>query len=328
MSCLSVNLAIDQLSDFEAGVGRAEFERDGCALLEGFFAPHRIDRAGSAVQALLAQRPQEVVADSLQTGRRTFWSQAEHPESRHFRFNDLYLMSAEIRDLALDPDLAAVLSEQLGEPPVLCGSHNFEKGSSQPKRIDSLYMTPRTPHRLITAWVALEDVHPDSGPLAYFPGSHRIPLYTFNDGSHHATRDEILDWFDYIDVQLRLRGLRERRLLARKGDVFIGHADLVHGGSPIADFGRTCRCLVCHYFGAADCNERGLDIVPSNGGYWLARLRAPVFVDPAAFGPGFPFPEESYLRRYPDVREAVEANLCPSGEHHYRIYGFEEGRGV
>ena len=168
-------------------------------------------------------------------------------------------------------------------------------------------MTPRTPHSLVTAWVALEDVHPDAGPPVYYPGSHKIPLYTFNDGSHHASRDEIVDWFDYIDVQLRLRGLRGRKLMARKGDVLIWHSDLVHGGSPIADFSRTCASVACHYFSASDCVERGMDIEPLNGGYWLRRLQPPVIVDPAAFGPGFPFPEESYLRRYPDVREAVGA---------------------
>ena len=49
---------------------------------------------------------------------------------------------------------------------------------------------------------------------------------------------------------------------------------------------------------------------------------------PSVFGPGFPFPEESYLGRYPDVRKAVAAGLCPSGDFHYRNYGFGGGRGV
>jgi hypothetical protein len=319
---------MNQLSDAEAGVGHSEFERDGCAFMEGFFAPYRIDRALSTLRRVLRERPQEVVADCLQSGRRSFWAQAAHPETRHFKFHDLHLLGEEIRDLALDAGLAAILGDLLGDAAVLCSSLSFEKGSSQPKHIDSLYMTPRTPHSLVTAWVALEDVHPDAGPLVYYPGSHKIPLYTFNDGSHHATRDEIVDWFDYIDVQLRLRGLRGRKLLARKGDVLIWHSDLVHGGSPIADFRRTCASVACHYFSAIDCVERGMDIEPLNGGYWLKRLRPPVIVDPAAFGPGFPFPEESYLRRYPDVREAVASSLCTSGESHYRIYGFNEGRGV
>jgi ectoine hydroxylase-related dioxygenase (phytanoyl-CoA dioxygenase family) len=323
-----VNLTLNHASGIAVGTGPSQFEKDGYTVLEGYFAPAQIDRAAAAVRRVLAEKPRQVVVDSLRTGARTFWAHASEASTRQFKFNDLYLMCNEVRDLALEPGLCAILGELLREPAVLCNSLNFEKGSSQPKHIDSLYMTPRTPHALIAVWIAFEDVHPDSGPLAYYPGSHRIPLYTFNDGTHHASRDEIVDWFDYIDVQLRLRGMRERKLLARKGDVFIWHADLVHGGSPIADDRRTRSSLVCHYFGEADCVEKGMDLVPMNGAFWMRRQQQPVKVDPALFGGSFPFPEERYLERYPDVHAAVTMGQFPSGETHYRNFGFAEGRGV
>jgi phytanoyl-CoA hydroxylase len=323
-----VNLAINHISELEAGVSQSQFEREGYAALEGFFSPGQIDRATSAIRRLLSEKANEVVVDSLKTGQRTFWAQAANPETRHFKFNDLYLMSAEIRGLALDFGLTSILADLLGDPAVLCNSFNFEKGSSQPIHIDSLRMTPRTPHSLIAMWIALEDVHPDAGPLIYYPGSHKIPLYTFNDGTHHLAREEAGDWFDYIDVQIRLRGLKERTFMAKKGDVLIWHADLVHGGSPIADHGLSRSSLVCHYYGETDCIERGMDIVPMHAGYWTRRLPQPVPADPGAFGPQCPFPEETYLARHPDVREAVEAMLWPSGESHYREVGFSEGRGV
>jgi phytanoyl-CoA hydroxylase len=323
-----VNLAINHISELEAGVGRSQFQRDGFAALEGYFSPGQIDRASLAVRHLLNERASEVVVESLQTGQRTFWAQAANRATRHFKFNDLYLMSGEIRGLALDFGLTSILADLLGDPAVLCNSLNFEKGSSQPIHIDSLYLTPRTPHSLIATWIALEDVHPDAGPLVYYPGSHKIPLYTFNDGTHHASREESADWFDYIDVQIRLRGLKEKTFLAKKGDVFIWHSDLVHGGSPIVDHGLTRSSLVCHYFGETDSIERGMDIIPMHAGYWMKRLPLAVSAEPSSFGSGCPFPEETYLRRHPDVQEAVEAGLWPSGESHYRGMGFSEGRGV
>ncbi len=323
-----MNLVLNRTSEAETGVGASQFERDGYLVLEGHFRPQQIDRAAAAIRRLVREKPAEIVVDCLQTGRRSFWAQAAHPEARHYKFNDLYLMSEEVRDLALEADLTAILGDLLGEPAVLFNSLNYEKGSSQPRHIDSLYLAPRTPHSLVAAWVALEDVHPASGPLVYYPGSHKIPLYTFNDGSHRLSRDEIFDWLDYIDVQIRLRGLRKKSFLARKGDVFISHADLVHGGCPIEDPKRSCNSLVNHYYGKADCMDRGLDIVPKHGAYWMRRLRQPVKVEPHSFGPACPFPEETYLMRHPDVREAVEAKLCPSGEYHYRNHGFWEGRGV
>ena len=161
--------------------------------------------------------------------------------------------------------------------------------------------------------------------MATLEGADHSAVY---DGTHHASPDEEADWFDYVDVQIRLRGLRERKFMARKGDVLIWHADLVHGGSPVRDLGRTRSSMVCHYFGESDCRERDMDLVAMNGGHWLRRPRKAVRVDPAAFGPAFPFPEESYLARHPDVREAVESGRCPSGESHYRDLGFGEGRGV
>ncbi|HMD62303.1 MAG TPA: phytanoyl-CoA dioxygenase family protein [Opitutaceae bacterium] len=319
---------MNQTSEIDVGAGLSQFERDGYLVLDGCFAPEQVDRAATAMRGLLDERPNEVVVDSVETGRRTFWSHADRRGTRRFEFNDLYLLCEEIRDLALDPELASVLEGLLGEPAVLFNSLNSQRGSSKHMHIDSLYLTPRTPHSLVSAWIAFEDVHPDAGPLFFYPGSHRIPLYRFNDGTHHATREEEADWFDYIDVQIRLRCLKQRKLLARKGDVFVWHGDMVHGGSQIRDMGRTRASMVCHYFGETDCRERYLDIVPANGAFWMQRQQQSVRPDPSVFGPQFPFPEESYLRRHPDVREGVEAMLFASGEYHYRHFGFGEGRGV
>jgi hypothetical protein len=36
--------------------------------------------------------------------------------------------------------------------------------------------------------------------------------------------------------------------------------------------------------------------------------------------------EEWYLSSYPDVRAAVEQGHVPSGESHYRLHGYREGR--
>ncbi|MGH7997499.1 MAG: phytanoyl-CoA dioxygenase family protein [Opitutaceae bacterium] len=306
----------------------AAFEREGYLALEGYFPSERIDRTSEAMSRVLTERPNEIVVDSCATGRRAFWSRIGESETRHFKFNDFYLVSGPIRELALDPGLTALMRALLGQAPVLCNSLNFEKGSSQPKHIDSLYMTPQTPHALAATWIALEDVHPDSGPLSYFPGSHRIPLFRFRDGSHHATPEEQGAWNNYIEAQLRDRNLPERIFLARKGDVFLWHSDLVHGGSPIKDPNRTRKSLVCHYFTEADARLFGTELAPLNGGFWFKRLRHPVRMDPAEFGPEFPFPEETYLARYADVAEAVRTNACPSGRYHYETFGHREGRGV
>jgi hypothetical protein len=275
---------MNQTTEIGAAVCRAQFERDGCLVLPGYFSPEQIDNAASGMGSLLDGRPGEVVADSLKTGRRTLWSQADGQDALDFKFKNLYRLSEELRDVALEAGLASTLEGLLGEQAVLCDSVNLQRGSARTIHIDSLYTPPRMPHAQVAAWIALEDVHPDAGPLVYFPGSHRIPLYRFNDGTHRAAPEEEADWFDYIDVQIRLRRLKERRLLARKGDVLIRHGDLVHGSSPIRDASRTLRSMTCQYFGEGACRQRDMDLVPLNGGFWMRRLRQPARFDPVALG--------------------------------------------
>ena len=119
-----------------------------------------------------------------------------------------------------------------------------EIGSAQPDHVDSLYMTPRSPHHLVAIWVALEDTHPDAGPLRYYPGSHKIPQYVFSNGSHHFIQDEMPLWDRHMRAQVEALKLQPEVFLARKGDVFVWSAYLLHGGSDIRDPARTRKSVV------------------------------------------------------------------------------------
>jgi ectoine hydroxylase-related dioxygenase (phytanoyl-CoA dioxygenase family) len=53
---------------------------------------------------------------------------------------------------------------------------------------------------------------------------------------------------DKIEEIIAEKGLEKRIFEAKRGDVLIWHANLLHGGSPIAREGLTRRSMVCHYF--------------------------------------------------------------------------------
>ncbi|MBS0633583.1 MAG: phytanoyl-CoA dioxygenase family protein [Verrucomicrobia bacterium] len=307
---------------------RAQFQRDGYLVLQGYFSSARIDGLLAEVARLLREHPLEIVVDSRLTGQRAWWADTPYRETERHKLNDLYLLSDMVRGCALDEPLAGLLAALLQEPAVLCNSLNLGKGSADEPHIDSLFMTPRTPGALAATWIALEDVHADSGPLTYFPGSHRIPLHHFSDGTRHAIRGEMPVWFDYIQRELKARGIEEQVFLAKKGDVFIWHSDLVHSGSPIRDMRCTRTSMVCHYFTESDTRAQGCDLVPLHGGYWMRRLAQPVTVPPEVFEAGRRFPEENYLARHADVKAAVAAGHWPSGYQHYKLHGFKEGRGI
>jgi ectoine hydroxylase-related dioxygenase (phytanoyl-CoA dioxygenase family) len=61
---------------------------------------------------------------------------------------------------------------------MICNSLNFERGSQQPFHITLVHAAPwRQDGRGL---VAVDDVDADNGPMAYYPGSHRIPPYRFS----------------------------------------------------------------------------------------------------------------------------------------------------
>ena len=253
---------------------RARFAREGFLVLEGYFSGERVDALNAEVVRLLADKPLEVVVDSRITAQRTWWADTPYRETERFKFNDLYLLSATVREVALDAPLSALLGALLGEPAVLCNSLNFKKGSSDHVHIDSLFMTPRTPGSLAATWTSLEDVHPDAGPLTYFPGSHLIPLYRFSDGSRHAIRSEMPAWLEHITAQLRERGIEEKVFLAKKGDVFIG----IRISSTRVVRSRTCsereRRSCATIMASADARALGGDLCTASHGPLDAKTRA------------------------------------------------------
>ena len=69
-----------------------------------------------------------------------------------------------------------LLMERVPAPFQTISSH---KGSQQLPHSDSIHMTTYPIGYLSACWIAFEDIHPDSGPLVYYPGSHRLP-YIFS----------------------------------------------------------------------------------------------------------------------------------------------------
>lgn len=257
---------------------RTSWREDGFAILPAFYGDFELDQATAAVEQEWRDRASPVVVDDLVTHRRQRLKDVDATSRKRHRFkvNDLYLRHESIRRLALNERITPILRELLGDTPVVCNSLNFEQGSEQPDHVDSLYMTPRTPQQLVAIWVALEDCDPQAGPLRYYPGSHRIAPYVFADGGHHAVEAEMPLWHAYIASEAARLGLEPRTFAARRGDVFIWSANLLHGGAPITREGLTRRSAVFHYFTETDCRALRARLVSEGGGYWIRRSHQPV----------------------------------------------------
>ena len=121
----------------------------------------------------------------------------------------------------------------------------------------------------------------DAGPLRYFPESNHIDPYRFSDGTMHVSEPEMPRWCDYMAEEVDRRGLQEERFLARKGDLFIWSALLLHGGSEIVDPALTRQSLVTHYWTQTDCEAKSWDLRPGPTGWWIFKPPLEVPGDPS-----------------------------------------------
>lgn len=257
---------------------RKFWEKNGFLVLPQFYSKEEIESVQAEYDRFWMAPSREIVVDDLVTHRRCTIADLSEEERQHpyFKVNDLYLASDTIREVCLSTRVVPILNSLMAEPVVACNTLNMRRGSQQPYHVDSIYMTPVTHEKLLATWIALEDVHPDAGPLSYYPGSHQIPPYRFSSGTSHHVPAEMDAWRSYYDVEIKRRALTPEVFLPKKGDLFIWHAQLLHGGLPVQDVQRTRDSLVTHYYSISDCKTRGLTAVPKNGAYWNQRDPQPI----------------------------------------------------
>jgi hypothetical protein len=162
------------------------------------------------------------------------------------------------------PEVRALMHHQaiLGITDIVFGRRTLpfqtimgHKGSGQAAHSDAIHMTTYPIGYLAAAWVAFEDVHPDSGPLFFYPRSHRLlpyllsadvgiaPVeYKANGPSAYSSKYE-----PAVQRYLDAYKLEKHVFEARKGDVLLWHSNLVHGGARRIDLQRSRKALVCHY---------------------------------------------------------------------------------
>ena len=162
-------------------------------------------------------------------------------------------ISSVIKDVTYTPQLINILQFLLGKEVVPFQTLNFVKGSNQRAHSDSIHMTTYPLGFLIAVWIALEDTNENNGPLFYYPGSHQLPYLLNNDFNEMSTDLKLggKDYPDYEDVVeeiIQKNHLEKKTFFAKKGDVFIWNANLIHGGSPIKNHSLTRKSMVIHYY--------------------------------------------------------------------------------
>jgi phytanoyl-CoA hydroxylase len=255
---------------------RAHWSENGYLVLKGFFGIEEINAFTRAVEQLVENRASsagEITIDVLEgnyLGQRMKLRNApDEAISAGYKLNDLYLDSDICRQLSLSQKLVSVLSVLLDGEPLIINSLNFKKGSQQPHHFDTYYMAPPVENMMVVSSICLEDQSIEAGPISYYPGSHKISAYIFSHGGPQAIDAEMDLATNYIQLELKKRGLQQEIFVGQAGDVFIWHAQLYHGGSAIADHHKTRKSLVTHYWRAGDVDNFNVGEVKGSGKYWI-----------------------------------------------------------
>jgi hypothetical protein len=194
-----------------------------------------------------------------------------------------YLYAAEMRDLALYPPLMMEMKALISEPMMLhlclAGLVSTERDWHQ----DDYLNPPFVNSWYAAVWMALDDIHPDSGPFEYVPGSHRWPLLRVDKiRSRMPWREAAGNWpalsepivVPAINAEIERRGATVRQFIAKRGDVLIWHGRLLHRGSKPNKPGLIRSSLICHYSGLSHRKDKAARARDTNGQiYWVAKPR-------------------------------------------------------
>jgi ectoine hydroxylase-related dioxygenase (phytanoyl-CoA dioxygenase family) len=182
------------------------------------------------------------------------WRHELHPMERKYydevtKVCELHGYFERAAELIYPPQVLRFLTQIFERPPVAFQTMTMRKGSEETLHIDTGPLTLTEPMSMAASWVALEDVQPGSGEFQFIPGSHRLPelLHYGTDKGHHG---DFQEYDGVLRTTLRMceeRGLKTEKFMAKKGDVLIWHADLMHGGARIQDPRQTRKSLVAHF---------------------------------------------------------------------------------
>ncbi len=159
-----------------------------------------------------------------------------------------------IKKITLDRKTLSILSFILGKDVIPFQTINFITGSEQRTHSDSIHMTTYPLGYLIAIWIALEDIGPEQGPLSYYPGSHKLNYILNEDYDKGSTALKIGDDKHYSAYENKIAEVAKQSNIpkqifsAKKGDILIWHANLLHGGEPISNPKLTRKSMVIHYF--------------------------------------------------------------------------------
>ena len=210
-----------------------KWSKDGFVILDSFFQKEEIDLINKEVEELLL-------------AKKIKWSKN--------RILFAITKSKLLKSGATFPKLKDCIELLMAKEMDLFQSINFYESSQQRTHSDSIHMTTFPLGNIIAVWVALQDVSPEDGPLHYYPGSHKLPYIMNKDFDNQSSTYKLgnksyQDYENKIEQVLKENThLKKEVFLAKKGDVLIWHANLLHGAQAKTNPNASRKSMVFHFY--------------------------------------------------------------------------------
>jgi Phytanoyl-CoA dioxygenase (PhyH) len=228
------------------------------------------------------------------------------------RVMDAWRRNELVKRLACHPKVLSTLQLLYGRDPFPFQTLNFNIGTEQKTHSDTIHFNSIPQRFMCGVWVALQDVTEVNGPLHYFEGSHRLPIYSAAEiGFSGAETPPDLAYKNYyepfVEKLIAQHDFPKRLGLLKKGQALIWAANLFHGGDPIRKPGSTRHSQVTHYY-----FRDTLNYTPLRSDFEIGRIlyRAPASILTGAIEParylGKPFRLPLYRRLRAFVRERLK----------------------
>ncbi len=196
----------------------------------------------------------EKIGDKIISNLKNKYGQKGYISDKN-RMQDAWKHDENVRAIAASRKVLKILELLYGRKPIPFQTLNFPVGTQQMTHSDAIHFHS-VPHRFMCGvWVALEDVDAKNGPLHYYPGSHKLPIYYYHDFGLTAinnNEEEIGKLYAQYEIKLKEvvegTGLKRKHVTMKKGQALIWATNLLHGGNPILDKTRSRHSQVTHYY--------------------------------------------------------------------------------
>lgn len=153
-------------------------------------------------------------------------------------------LSSAIRRLVFSGPMAEALSACTGQ---FCWVNwqtmLFDRSVGTDIHLDSWFLDTKPHGHLIGTWIALEDIHPDSGPFLIYPRSHQLAVSAHMAGlvNLNQRRTELCGALDQASI-------KPRSLLLRKGDLVLWNSLVAHGSEIPSSDRSTRKSVTAHFY--------------------------------------------------------------------------------